>query len=61
LQIVIGENGKQRTYPFHSGSRDAWKAAMLKCFPKEEKALDKYLDLLKVSRAPGLYSRWGSN
>ena len=47
-QVALGEPGKQRFFPFHSGSREAWKEAMMKQFPDEEKALDKYLFYLKV-------------
>ena len=50
LQVALGEPGKQKFIPFTAGGREAWKKGMLKYFPKEEKALDKYLDLLKVKQ-----------
>lgn len=46
--MAIGEPGKQKFYPIKAGGPDVWKKSMLEKFPKEERALDKYLSLLKV-------------
>ena len=48
LQCALGEGGKQKLFPFHSGSKEIWKKHMLEKFPNEEVALDKYLAKLKV-------------
>jgi hypothetical protein len=48
-KIALGEPGKQQFYHFTAGGPTAYKKALLKKFPKEEKAIDRYLVLLKVS------------
>jgi len=49
LQLALGEPGKQKFFPFVGGSREAWKQGLLKNFPGEEAALDKYIAKLKVT------------
>ena len=48
FQIAIGEPGKQKMYPFVCGSAEKWKTSMIKQFPSEEKAINKYLELVQV-------------
>jgi hypothetical protein len=49
IQVAIGEPGKQKFYPFHAGSYEVFKKTLLSKFPKEEKAIDKFIQLLKVA------------
>ena len=46
--VAIGEQ-YQRRYPIYSG-RERLKAALIRKFPKEEKAIRKYFDLVKDTR-----------
>ena len=47
--MALGEPGKQKLFPFRSGGPQSWKQGMMEQFPDEEKAIDKYLKLLKVN------------
>ena len=48
--VILGfgeENGdKKRSFPIHSGRKEVVES-LKKCFPDEEKAIDKYFDILK--------------
>ena len=46
-QVSIGSPSKADHYPVVTG-QDAWKEALLKQFPEEEKAIEKFFKLLKV-------------
>ena len=46
-QVAIGEPGKASEYPICTG-KAAWRAALVKSFPKEEKAIDRFLELIMV-------------
>jgi all-trans-retinol 13,14-reductase len=48
--VALGEPGKQKFYPFRAGGPKAFKEAILEKFPKEEKAVDKFLALLRDVR-----------
>jgi len=48
--VALGEPAKQKMFPFCAGGPVEFKKAMLKMFPKEEKAIDKFLALLKDVR-----------
>lgn len=48
FQVALGEPGKQKFYPFRAGGPKALKAALLEKFPKEEAAVDKFLELIRV-------------
>lgn len=48
--VSLGEPGKRRCYPFHTGGAEAFKKATLEMFPKEEAAIDKFLAMLKDVR-----------
>lgn len=48
MQVALGEPGKQQFYSFQAGGYEAYKKALLSQFPNEEKAIDKYIALLKV-------------
>ena len=45
--MALGEPGKARLIPHYAG-KNQWRAKMLEQFPDEEKAIDRYLQLLKV-------------
>ncbi len=47
LQVALGQPGKAKFYSHMSG-REEWRSKMIENFPKEEKAIDKYLQLLAV-------------
>ena len=49
LQLALGEPGKQMFFPFVGESRETWKQGLLKNFPREEAALNKYIAELKVT------------
>ncbi|XP_002732825.2 all-trans-retinol 13,14-reductase-like [Saccoglossus kowalevskii] len=51
--VVIGDNEKARHYPMYGG-KDEFKQSLLDKFPQEKKAIDKYFDLLKATRASAL-------
>ena len=51
LQVVIGEPGKQKFFPHIYAGAERWKKAMLERFPGEERAINKYLSLIKVGCA----------
>ena len=57
FQLALGEPGKQKFFSFISGSRETWKQGLLKSFPDEEAALDKYIAKLKVAIALGYTSK----
>lgn len=48
--VALGEPGKQKYYPFRAGGPKAFKEVMLKSFPKEEEAIDKFLAMLRDVR-----------
>jgi len=48
IQVALGEAGKQQFYPFNAGGAEAFKKSLLSRFPDEEKAIDKYITLLRV-------------
>ena len=47
--VVIGDAENARRYPVCGGRQDDYRKALYKSFPKEKKAIDKYMDILKVS------------
>lgn len=47
--VVIGDAENARRYPVCGGRQDDYKKALYKSFPKEKKAIDRYMDMLKVS------------
>lgn len=47
---AIGEPGKQKFIPFRTGSWEIWRENLVKYFPDEEKAIDRYMALLKECR-----------
>lgn len=47
--VVIGDAENARRYPVCGGRQDEYKKALYKSFPKEKKAIDQYLNFLKVS------------
>ena len=46
--MALGEPEAKKFYPFRAGGFEVWRKRMLELFPKEEKAIDKYIKLLKV-------------
>jgi all-trans-retinol 13,14-reductase len=48
--VVLGEPGKQKSYQVHSPGLQAYKKGLLEQFPKEHKAIDKYIQLLREAR-----------
>ena len=48
IQVALGEPGKQKLYAYEYGSKEVWRASVLKKFPGEEKAVDKFIQLLQV-------------
>ena len=48
--VVIGDAENARRYPVCGGRQDEYKKALYKSFPKEKKAIDQYMNMLKVSR-----------
>ena len=48
--VVIGDAENARRYPVCGGRQDEYKKALYKSFPKEKKAIDQYMNILKVSR-----------
>ena len=48
--VVIGDAENARRYPDCGGRQDDYKKALYKSFPKEKKAIDQYMKMLKVSR-----------
>ena len=48
--VVIGDAENARRYPVCGGRQDEYKKALYKSFPKEKKAIDHYMNILKVSR-----------
>ncbi len=47
--VAIGKPGEHRKYPLMCGSRKIFRDALVKYFPDEEKAIDKYMALIKAS------------
>ena len=47
--VVIGDAENARRYPVCGGRQDDYRKALYNSFPKEKKAIDKYMDILKVS------------
>ncbi|XP_071950182.1 all-trans-retinol 13,14-reductase-like [Antedon mediterranea] len=45
--LVLGKGENQRSYKLECGSREIYRQGLLKCFPDEKKAIDKYMKLLK--------------
>ena len=47
--VVIGDAENARRYPVCGGRQDDYKKALYESFPKEKKAIDQYMNMLKVS------------
>ena len=47
--VVIGDAENARRYPVCGGRQDQYRKALYKSFPKEKKAIDQYMSMLKVS------------
>lgn len=47
--VVIGDAENQRRYPICGGRQDEYRKALYESFPTEKEAIDKYMNLLKVS------------
>ena len=61
--IAIGKSGQHKLYPLYAGSRQIFRDSIVKLFPEEEAAIDKYMKLLKVSHwreQPFFYWVWGT-
>jgi all-trans-retinol 13,14-reductase len=48
--VALGEPGQQKFYSFHSGDLQTYKKGLIEQFPKDEKAIDKYIQLLREAR-----------
>ena len=46
--VVIGDGDDVRKYPVCGGRQDVYWNALYKSFPKERKAIDQYMKMLKV-------------
>ena len=46
--IVIGEGDNKKFYDMQSGDRKLYRESLIKMFPEEEEAIDKFLFQLKV-------------
>lgn len=47
--VIIGDAENAKRYPVCGGWQDDYKKALYKSFPKEKEAIDRYMDMLKVS------------
>lgn len=47
--VIIGDGENQRKYPVCGGRNGEYRKALCDSFPAEKGAIDKYMDLLKVS------------
>ncbi|XP_022085438.1 putative all-trans-retinol 13,14-reductase [Acanthaster planci] len=52
--VVIGQEGKQRQYPIKAGPKDQYRRALLESFPGEEKAINKFMKLLRTVKRQSL-------
>ncbi|XP_038045261.1 all-trans-retinol 13,14-reductase-like [Patiria miniata] len=52
--VVIGKEGKQRRYPIKSGRNDQYRKALLESFPGEEKAINKFMKMLRTVKRQSL-------
>ena len=48
--VIIGDAENARRYPVCGGRQDEYRKALYKSFPKEKKAIDQYMNILKVSK-----------
>ena len=47
--VVIGNGDNARKYPICGGRQNEYRNALYESFPKERKAIDQYMKLLKVN------------
>ena len=48
--VALGKPGEHKTYPLMAGSRQMFRDTLVKQFPGEERAIDKYMEMVKVRR-----------